>query len=428
LEQARNRMLTTSLGHAILFPPSGVLARYTFGEASMAKILEGIRVLDFGRFIACPFCGLLLASMGAEVIRVERPGGEADRFMGLMAPNGETFFMLTLGRNKKAITLDVHSPKGKEILETLVKRSDIIIDNFNPDAKKEMGLEYASLQKVNPRIIVASVSGFGQYGPYSHRRCFDPIAQAMSGSMSVTGFPGSPPTRESAPYVDMAAGLYAALGTVLCLYHRDRTGVGQEVDVSLLDTAISFIGHYFSEHLVMGEPHQPVGNQTRYGAANLYQAKDGWVFLSLLTDGIWRRFLRATGMQHLEGDPRFEDDMSRYRNRDVLDPMVARWVAVRTVAEVTELLDREGVPCGPVKTIPEAAQDPHMWVREMLVQVEHPGMGKIPLPGLALKLSETPGDVKAPAPKVGDHNEEIYCGLLGYSQHELAELRGQGII
>lgn len=394
----------------------------------MAKILEGIRALDFGRFIACPFCGLLMASMGAEVIRVERPGGEADRLMGLMAPNGESFFMLTLARNKKAITLDVRSPKGKKILEALVKRSDVIIDNFSPEAKKEMGLEYASLRTANHRIIAASVSGFGQYGPYSQRRCFDPIAQAMSGSMSVTGFPGSPPTRASAPYVDMAAGLYAALGIVLCLYHRDKTGVGQEVDVSLLDTAVSFVGHYFSEHLVMGEPQEPLGNHSRYCAANLYQAKDGWVFLSLLTDGIWRRFLRIAGMKHLEHEPRFKDDMNRYRNRDILDPLVAQWVAERTVTEVLELLDREGVPCGPVNTIAEAAEDPHVWAREMLVQVEHPGLGKVPLPGLALKLSQTPGDVNTAAPKVGAHNEEIYCGLLRYTKHQLEELREQQII
>jgi len=394
----------------------------------MTKILEGIRVLDFGRFLACPFCGLLMASMGAEVIRIERPGGEADRSMGLMAPNGENFFMLTMARNKKAITLDVRSPKGRKLLEALVKQSDVIIDNFSPEAKKEMGLEYISLRRVNPGIIVASVSGFGQYGPYSQRRCFDPIAQAMSGSMSVTGFPGSPPTRASVPYVDMAAGLYAALGIVLCLYHRDRTGVGQEVDISLMDTAVSFGGHYFSEHLVTGEPQEPVGNHSRYCAANLYQARDGWVFLSLLTDGIWRRFIRTAGMKHLEYEPRFKDDMSRYRNRDILDPLVAQWVADRTVAEVMELLDRVGVPCGPVKTIAEATEDPHVWAREMLVQVEHPGFGKFPLPGLALKLSQTPGDVNTAAPKVGAHNEEIYCGLLGYTEHQLEELRDQQII
>lgn len=394
----------------------------------MAKILEGIRVLDFGRFVACPFCGLLLASMGAEVIRVERPGGEADRSMGLMAPNGESFYMLTMARNKKAITLDVRNPKGKEILKSLVKRSDVVIDNFSPQAKKEMGLDYASLRRINPRIIAASVSGFGQFGPYSQRRCFDPIAQAMSGSMSVTGFPGGPPTRASAPYVDMAAGMYAALGIALCLYHRDKTGLGQEVDVSLLDTAVSFVGHYLSEHLVMGEPQEPVGNHSRYCAANLYQAKDGWVFLSLLTDGIWRRFLRASGMHRLEHEPRFKDDMSRYRNRDTLDPLVAQWVAELTVAEVLELLDREGVPCGPVKSIAEAAEDPQVWAREMLVQVEHPGFGKFPLPGLPLKLSQTPGDVNTAAPTVGAHNEEVYCGLLGYTEQQLEQLRVQQVI
>lgn len=394
----------------------------------MAKILEGIRVLDFGRFVACPFCGLLMASMGAEVIRVERPGGEADRLMGLKAPNGESFFTLTLARNKKAITLDVRSPKGRKILDALVKLSDVTIDNFSPEAKKELGLEYASLRRVNPRIIVASVSGFGQYGPYSQRRCFDPIAQAMSGSMSVTGFPGSPPTRASAPYVDLSAGLYAALGIVLCLFYRDKTGVGQEVDVSLLDTAVSFIGNYFSEHLVMGEPQEPVGNQSRYCAANLYQAKNGWVFLSLITDSIWRRFLRIADMKHLENEPRFKDDMSRYRNRDILDPLIADWVAERTVTEVIDLLDREGVPCGPVKTIAEAAEDPQVWAREMLVQVEHPGLGAIPLPGLALKLSHTPGDVNTAAPKVGAHNEEIYCGLLGYTKHQLEDLSEQQIV
>lgn len=394
----------------------------------MAKVLEGIRVLDFGRFVACPFCGLLLAAMGAEVIRVERPGGEVDRRTGLLAPNGENFFMLTLGRNKKAITLDWLTERGRDILKDLVRRSDVIIDSFSPDAKQAMGLDYASLKQINPGIIVVSVSGFGQYGPYSRRRCFDPIAQAMSGAMTITGFPGSPPTRSAVPYVDFATGLYAALGTMLCLFYREKTGIGQEVDVSLMDTALSFIGRHVAEYKVMGEPQQQIGNHSRHCIAELFEAQDGWVFISLITNDIWRRFLRAAGMENLEAEPRYEDDLSRFRNRHLLDPVIARWVSERTVDEVMGLLMEHGVPCGPVKTIPEVAEDPHVWARDMLVEVDYPDMGKVPLSGLAIKLSHTPGEVKAPAPRVGEHNEEVYCRLLGYAKEELARLEEQAVI
>lgn len=394
----------------------------------MAKVLEGIRVLDFCRYLAGPFCCLLLAAMGAEVIRVERPGGEPDRRLGLLAPNGESFIILGLARNKKSITLNLWSDKGKEVFKELAKRCDVIADSFSPSAKRALGLDYPSLREINPAIIVVSVSGFGQYGPYSERRCFDPIAQAMSGAMSICGFPGGPPIRSQVPYVDFGTGLYATVGTLLALLHREKTGVGQEVDIALMDSALSFTLGALAEYKLLGEVYQQIGNHGRYTASDLFEARDGWVYISIITNPIWRRFLGASGMEDLEKDPRFQDDLARYYNREVLNPIIGHWVAQRTIGEVIEALDKEGVPCGPVRTIPELVGDPHIEAREMVVDVDYPEIGKVPFSGVALKLSETPGELRTPAPRLGEHNEEVYCRLLGYDEEQLARLRAEEVI
>ncbi|RLC70785.1 MAG: CoA transferase, partial [Chloroflexi bacterium] len=394
----------------------------------MAKPLEGIRVLDLCRYLAGPFCCLLLAGMGAEVIKIDRPGGEPDRMLGPFAPNGQNFGTLSLARNKKSITLNLRSARGMEIFRGLVKRSDIVTDSFSPTAKQALGLDYPTIREINPAIIAASISGFGQYGPYSERRCFDPIAQAMSGAMSMCGFPGDPPTRCQVPYVDFSTGLYAALGILLALRHREKTGRGQEVDISLMDTALSFTAHALAEYKLLGEKYEQIGNHSRYNASDLFRAKDGWVFISLVSNPLWQRFLQATGMEELQSDPRFSDDLARYQNRDVLDPIIGGWVAQRTVKEAMDILEKVGVPCGPVKAVTELLDDPHVQARETVVDVDCPQIGKVPLFGMAIKLSETPGDLKTPAPLLGEHNEEVYCGLLGFGREELAELEREKVI
>lgn len=396
----------------------------------MAGILEGIRVLDLGRYIAIPFGGVLLADMGAEVIRLEKPEGEEDRAMGPLAPNGESLFYIANNRNKKGITLNLQSPQGREIFQQLVRHSDVVLENFTLEAARHFGLDYETLKAVNPRIILASVKGFGSDGPYAHKPAFDPIAQALSGAMSYTGFPGGPPLRSGVPYVDYGTALYAALSVVLALYHRQRTGVGQKVDLALFDTATSFVisSGVAAEYKIGGVVRPQVGNHSFYGLGDLYQAKDGWVFISGVSDGIWRRLLRILGREDLGKDPRFKSDTARYLNRDLLRPVVAQWVGQRRVSEAIEALEKGRVPCGRVNNSAEMVADPQVQARQMLIEVEQPGIGKVPVAGSALKLSAAPVKVERAAPALGQDNEEIYGQLLGYGPEVRAQWKAEGVI
>jgi len=397
----------------------------------MKEILEGIRVLDFSRYRAGPTCGQILGDMGAEVIRIERPGGEDDRRLGPFAPGGQGFYLMITCRNKKAITLNLQKPKGKGILEELVKRSDVVIENFGPDVNKRLGLDYESLAKIKPDIIAVAVSAYGQYGPYASRLGFDGIAQAESGLMWVTGFPQGLPVKSGVSFIDTATGLYGALGTLFALYHREKTGEGQAVDVSLLDSAVSFMESIPAEYEVSNETRPQVGNSHIYvGPYNAYKAKDGYFFLGVIGNLIWKRFLKMMGREELASDPRFQTDYDRAQpeNRQFFTDWLNKWAAEKTVAEVVKQFDEAGVPCGPVNTIPEVTADPHIRAREMLVEVEHSGVGKVPLTGIPIKFSKTPGNIKTVAPMLGEHNEEVYCSLLGYNLQELAQLKEEGVV
>ncbi|MFC2041375.1 CaiB/BaiF CoA transferase family protein, partial [Chloroflexota bacterium] len=350
----------------------------------MKGVLHGVRVLDISRYRAGPTCGQILADMGAEVIRIERPGGEDD---GRLKPfaGDKSFYLMFTCRNKKDITLNLREPKGRELLTDLVKRSDVVIENFGPDVNKRLGLDYESLKKVKNDIIVTSVSGFGQYGPYASKLCFDVIAQAMSGFMWVTGFPQDVPMKAGVSFVDTATGYYGALGTIFALYHHERTGEGQLVDVGLLDTAVSFMETYIAEYELANEVHPQVGNSHTYvGPFDAYQAKDGYFVIQIVGSAIWRRFLRMMGREELADDPRFETDYERAQpeNRQFFAEWLNEWAADKTIAEVVEQFNQAGVPCGPVNTIPQVAADSHIRTREMIVEVEHPGVGKVPLIGI----------------------------------------------
>lgn len=394
----------------------------------MRRVLDGVRVLDFSRFFSGPYCTTLLADMGAEVIRVDNPKGEEDRISGPLTPSGESIWFLTLARNKKAITLEPRSERGREVLNDLVRRSDIVVENFAPKVKKMMGMDYEDLAKMNPAIILVSISGFGLSGPYSQRLAFDTVGQAMSGAMSVGGFPGNPPTRASVSYVDFASGIHAALGAVLALYHREKTGVGQLIDVSLVDTAVALTHSFAAEYEALGLMRPQLGNHSFYSASDALRSKDGvWFYVALFTNRVFRRMMRLMGREELADDPRFQNDQARYQNRQLLDPLIARWVAERTAEELMKELDRADVPYGRVYSIPEMVEDPHIKARGMLDEVEHPGLGRYPVVGMAIKLSRTPGEIRYRAPLLGEHNEEVYCTLLGYSQDRVASLKAEGV-
>jgi crotonobetainyl-CoA:carnitine CoA-transferase CaiB-like acyl-CoA transferase len=393
----------------------------------MGKILEGIRILDVCRFIAGPYCSTLLGEMGAEVIRVEEPGGAADRFIGVLMKNGQGVGYYNNSRCKKGITLNLKSERGKELLKELASKVDVLVENFGGGVMERLGLDYETIKPLNPSIIYVSVSGFGQTGPYKEKTSFDPVGQAMSGHMSVTGFPDKPPTRSAIAWVDFSTSLHACIGTLLALYHKKNTGVGQFIDVAMMDTAFSLMSGMYAEYLVEGLIRPQLGNHFYHQPGDLYKSKDGWVFISPLSERIWKRMAEAMEIEQVLDDPRFETMYSRYEHREVLSELIEGWTTKRTSAEVLEALEKARVPCGRVYTIPEIVEDPHIKARNMKIDLEYPDIGNYPTSGVVIKMSETPGSTFH-APAIGEHNEEIYCGLLGLSKEEVAGLSEEGVI
>ena len=396
----------------------------------IAKVLEGIRVLDFSRFLAGPMCGSLLADMGAEVIRVERVGGEIDREYGPFSPSGVSMVPLSPNRNKKGITLNLQTARGLEILEALVKLSDIVIHNFSPGSQEAAILDYETMKRFKPGIILVALSAFGGYGPYKERSAFDPVIQAMSGAMSFTGFPSNPPTRAAVQYVDFCTGIYAALGAMFALYHRDRTGEGQIVDVSLFDAAVSTVAGYAvaAEYKVSGVVREQRGNHSFHAYSDAVRTKDGWVFLTILGNSMFRRLLRLLCREDMMEDSRVADDAARAQNSRLITDLISDWISGRTVAEVVQVMEENHIPCGPVNSVMQMVNDPQVKAREMIIDLDYPEIGKVPVHGVVPKLSETPGTVEKRAPTVGEHNEELYSGLLGFSSKELVKLKEHNVI
>jgi CoA:oxalate CoA-transferase len=373
---------------------------------------------------------MLLGDMGAEVIRIEEPEGGPDRSWGQLGPDGETLSFKITARNKRGITLRLNTERGKEIFNELVRKSDVVIHSFPPGTSVAETLKYDRLKEINSRIIVGALSGYGQNGPYAKQACFDATAQAGSGGMVVTGFPGDPPLKTSITYIDISTGQSTALGILLALYHREKTGLGQEVDVSLFDTAFfatQALGVLLLYH-VYGELRTQVGNRGFHSYVSCLKAKDGWVMMAPATDPIWKRFVRAIGRADMASDIRFRSDMDRFRNAPLIDPIVGEWVAGRTVDEVTEALEKVKVPCSVVNTVDNLVNDPQVKAREMIMMLDHPGLGEIPLPGPYIKLSRSPGSIRSVAPGIGEHNEEIYGGLLGFGSEEFGQLKKEDII
>ena len=395
----------------------------------MDGVLENIRILDMSRFISGPYCAQILADMGAEVIRIEKVGGGDDRFLGPFTQNNESMGVMIYSRNKKGITLNIRTEEGQALFKKLARISDVVIENFTAGYLESSGIGYEDLKKINPGIIFASITAYGCNGPYSTKGGFDQIIQGMSGMMYVTGHPGDPPTKAGVSLTDYGAALYTALGIMFALRHRDKTGEGQMIDVSLFDTAISFLETIIPEYKVNHHVRTQIGNRRPYSApTDTYKAKDGYVSISISTEGLWRRFTKLIGREELLNDPRFSGNANRTTNQHFLNNLTAAWVSDKTVEEALRLLDEAHIPCGTVQTITEAVEDPQVKARKMIVDLDHPGSGSVPLPGVVIKMSKTPGTIKTPAPKAGQHNEEIYGQLLGLSEDEISELKGKKII
>jgi CoA:oxalate CoA-transferase len=395
------------------------------------SVLKGIRVLDLSRFQSGPVCGMILGDMGAEVIRIEEPEGGPDRSWGVLGPDNETLSFKIFGRSRKALTLRLGKPEGLKIFHELVKKSDVVLHNFTPGAPIAEQLSYERLKEINSAIIVVAISGFGQNGPDSKQVCFDYITQARSGAMILNGFPGDPPLKTTITYNDQGAGIFAALGTMIALYHREKTGKGQFIDVSLFDMAF-FATQCMGALLlykVYGEIRKQVGNRGFHTYMGCFKAKDGWIFVSGATNPIWKRLARAIGREDMANDPKFsQNDVVRFDRANEIDQVIKEWVAPKTVDEVTQTFQKARVPCGVVNTIDKLEDDPQVVAREMIVNVDYPGLGKLPLPGVPIKLSLTPGSIKSRAPRLGEHNEEIYGGLLGLDPKELDRLKEEGVI
>jgi crotonobetainyl-CoA:carnitine CoA-transferase CaiB-like acyl-CoA transferase len=396
----------------------------------MQAPLDGIKVLDISRVLAGPFCCMLLGDMGADVVKVERVGrGDDVRAVGDKV-GGESLYYLMMNRNKRGVTLDFRNPRGIELLKSLVREADVLVENFRAGTMEKMGCSYEVLKEINPRLVMASISGFGQDGPYRDYACFDMIAQAMGGLMGLTGEPDRPPVTTGTFLVDYASGIYAAFGILGALRARDATGEGQHVDVALLDTAVSFLITAIPEYLLLGKTMTRRGNRDRYAApSNLFEAKDGrFVYVASATDSLFPRLLQAIGRSEILQDPRFATNEARMQNVEASEAVLAEWVGQHTADEVVDIVRGAGLPCAKVATIDEVVEDPQVKHREMLVEIDHPTAGSFPMHGLNIHFSGSQQSIRRPPPLLGQHNQEVYAEWLGLDSEAIAGLAADDVI
>jgi crotonobetainyl-CoA:carnitine CoA-transferase CaiB-like acyl-CoA transferase len=397
-------------------------------ELIMAGPLEGIRVIDFGRFIAGPYCAMMLADFGAEVIRVERREGGEDRTLGPVTESGEGGLFLNVNRNKRGITLDPAHRLAEKIISRLVKSADVVIVNLPLDVMKKLRLDYDSLVAIKDDIILVMASAFGPEGPYRDRVGFDGVAQAMSGAMSLTGFPGAP-VRSIVSWVDYGTALHAAFGTMVALYHRQQTGRGQLIDVSLLATGVTFMTPLLAERSVSNIRRQQMGNTGFYTApSDVYATRDGWIIVPTIGDQMFRRWARLVGREDLIDDPRCSDDITRGNNSDIINEVMRDWCAALTRDEAIAQLEAARIPCGPVYDLGEVLDDPQVRARNLLEEVAYPGGSKpVPVAAAPVRLSETSGKAHRRAPTLGEHTDEVLAEL-GFSRDEITMFRNEGVI
>jgi formyl-CoA transferase len=391
-----------------------------------SSALSRLRILDLSRVRAGPTCVRQFADFGADVIKIESPPGvDPNENMGGPRDGPD---MQNLHRNKRAMTLNLKVPQAREVLYRLVKTADVVVENYRPDVKYRLGIDYESIAKVNPRIILASISGFGQDGPYRDRPGFDQIAQGMSGLMSVTGFPGQGPVRTGAAIADVAAGLYAALGVMTALLERESSGRGQWVQSSLLQAGIALLDFQAARYLMKGEVPPQVGNDHPTSMpTSAYQTADGYINVAASGDGMWKRVCQAIGREALASDERFRTNELRAKNRTALNAELNNALAARPSAEWIEMFNKIGVPCGPINTMDKVFADPQVQHLGVAAEVNHPRLGRFRILNQAARLSRTPATVKTPTPDIGQHTEGILTEL-GYNKDQIEALRSQGVI
>lgn len=392
----------------------------------MKGALEGLRILALTQRLAGPFGVALLADMGAEAIKIEPPAGDLPRYDApRLGPDMSAYFM-NFNRSNKGIVLNLQNPNGRQVFYDLVQKADIVWENYRQGVMERLGLDYETLQKINPRIIYCSLSGFGSYGPYRDKPAYDLIAQAMSGSMSLTGEPEGEPVPWAVPIGDLGAGMFAALAVLAAVEARHKTGVGQKVEVAMLDGQISLLGYLAANYLMGGVKPQRLGSgqpvTVPYGA---FATQDGYIVVCARGENFWQMLCRAMGLEHLEKDPRFETNQKRVENRAELNAILQPVFRPKTTAQWLALL--EGIPCGPVYTVEQALSDPHVSARNMIVEVSYDG-GPVKLLANPIRLFGTPVEKYEPAPGLGQHTRQVLSQLLGYSAAKIRQLEEEGAI
>jgi len=389
--------------------------------------LAGIKIIDLTRILSGPFCTMTLADLGAEVIKIESPQGDDTRQWGPPFIKNESAYFLSVNRNKKSVVLNLKDPKGKEILLKMVEEADVVVENFRPGTLKKLGIDYDILKQHNRRVILASISGFGQTGPYSKKPGYDVLAQGMGGLMSVTGEPDGTPVKAGYSLADIGAGMWATIGILSALWERERSGQGQWIDVSLLDTMVSWqtylAGNYFATN---NDPKPLGGAHPNIVPYQVFEASDGHFILAVGNDSLWNSLVDVLDVEALR-DRKFKTNPDRVQNRDELISILEEIFKRKTRDEWVDMLESAKIPCGPVNKLSDILNDAHIKEREMVVEMEHPSLGILKMLGVPVKLSRTPGRIKTVPPAQGEHSETV-LKQMGYSKEEIETFIKEGII
>ncbi|MBL6751088.1 MAG: CoA transferase [Nevskia sp.] len=394
----------------------------------MSTVLKGIRVLDFGRYIAGPFCAALLADFGADVIRIDRLGGGEDRFIMPVTDAGEGALFLQVNRNKRSIALDIDCPQGRAIVRRLVQTADVVVVNMPPQTLVGLGLDYATLSAIRPDIILTTVSAYGGDGADSRRLGFDGVGQVMSGAVHLCG-PPQVPTKANVPVVDFSTALSCALGTMAALYERRASGRGQLVEASLLHTALNLASGYLLEEAALGKRRESTGNRSPIcGPSDIFRVTDGWIIVQVLGQAQFKRWTQLVGKPELFGEARFKDDQARGDNGEELSALMAQWCASRSRQEALQALEQARIPAGPVNSPRQALADPHIQASGFLHSMDYPGLPRpAPLVTPPARLSRNPPEIRHRAPTTGEHTDEVLAEI-GCSADEIAALRRVGVV
>lgn len=395
----------------------------------MRHALEGLKVIDLTRVLAGPYATMLLADFGAEIIKIEVPKtGDDSRAFGPYV-NGESAYFMSINRNKKSITLNLKTEEGKDILKKLVSQADVLVENFRPGTMEKLGLGYDILKEINPKLIYAASSGYGHTGPYSQKPAYDAVVQAMGGIMSITGQVGGKPTRVGTSIGDIAAGLFTAIGVLTALNYRNETGLGQKVDVAMLDCQVAMLENAIARYTSTGDVPKPGGNKhPSIVPFESFGTNDGDIMVAAGNDNLFQKLCAALNLEDVANDPRFASNPLRNENYEALKAILDKAFAEKSIDEWRAILDEAGVPNSPINTIDRVVEHPQVIARDMVQTVKHKVAGDVKMPGIAVKLSETPGMIETAAPLLGEHNEEILKAYLNMSDEDINSLKEKGVI